>query len=65
MPLFLNSQQSQADEEQAKVAEIAQAHAERDIYKARCEALETLLKVYANMVIDLQVRNTLLELKNG
>lgn len=64
MPGFLNSQIAQEEERQTRTAEIAQARAERDVWKARCEALEALLKHYANQLVDLQVRNALLEVKN-
>lgn len=62
---FLNREQAQVEEEQARTAEIAQAHAERDLYKAQCEALQALLKNYANQIVDLQVRNALLEMRSN
>jgi hypothetical protein len=65
MPGFLNSQIAREEEQQAQVAELTQARAERDIWKARCEALEALLKYYANQLVDLQVRNALLEGKQN
>lgn len=65
MPGFLNSQIAKAEEQAEQIAEITQARAERDIWKARCEALEALLKHYANQLVDLQVQNALLEVKSN
>lgn len=66
MPGFLNSAIAKEEEEQQRTAEIVQARAERDVYKAQCQALEGLVKHYGNQVVDLQVRIALLELRlNG
>lgn len=62
---FLNSKIAMDEEEQARTAEVAQARAERDVYMARCEALEALLKHYANQLVDLQVRNAILEMSHN
>lgn len=59
--MFLNREQAALEDEQVKVVERAQMEAQWALLKLRNDMLESLLKAYANRIVDLEVRLALLE----
>lgn len=65
MPAFLNSKAAIEEEEQARQMELVRTRAERDLVNARNLMLESLLKQYANRIVELEIRVAMLEQKDS
>jgi hypothetical protein len=62
---FLNAQIAQEDAEDARRYEVVQARTERDLTMLRVAVLESLLKQYANKIVELEMRIAMFEAQHG
>lgn len=62
--MFLNREQAQAEEERTKVIQMTQALAQVEVAEMRQQAMEALLRVYANRIVELEIRIAMLEACN-